>query len=83
MKPLVIGIVAGVFCTLSFVPQVLKIFRTKQAKDLSLFAFSCFSFGIILWLVYGVLIGDAAIIIANTVTLVLVLLIVVMKIKYG
>jgi len=83
MKPLVIGIVAGIFCTLSFVPQVLKIFRTKQAKDLSLFAFSCFSFGIILWLIYGVLIKDAAIIIANTVTLLLVLLIVAMKIKYG
>ncbi|MEI8348540.1 MAG: SemiSWEET transporter [Candidatus Omnitrophota bacterium] len=83
MKPLIVGMIAGVFCTISFVPQVLKIFRTKQAKDLSLFAFSFFSFGIILWLIYGLLIKDAAIIVANSVTLVLALLIVAMKVKYG
>jgi len=70
-------------CTLSFLPQVVKIFRTKQTKDLSLITFSMLSIGVFLWLIYGILIKEFPVIAANSVTLILALLIVIMKIKYG
>ena len=83
MKSLIIGIVAGTLCTLSFLPQVVKIFKTKHTKDLSLVTFSMLSLGVFLWLIYGLLIKEFPVIAANAVTLILALLIVVMKIKYG
>jgi len=64
-------------------PQVVKIFRTKQTKDLSLITFSMLSMGVFLWLIYGILIKEFPVIAANSVTLILALLIVIMKIKYG
>ncbi|MBW2301993.1 MAG: SemiSWEET transporter [Deltaproteobacteria bacterium] len=83
MKSLIIGLAAGILCTLSFLPQVVKIFRTKQTKDLSLITFSMLSMGVFLWLIYGILIKEFPVIAANSVTLILALLIVIMKIKYG
>lgn len=78
----VLGTLAGTLTTVSFVPQVLKIWKSKSAKDISFGMFLLFSAGILLWLVYGILIGAQPIIIANSVTLVLALAIVVMKIRY-
>lgn len=82
MASLIIGILAGILCTISFIPQVIKIFRTKQARDLSLVTFIVFFIGIALWLIYGLLIKELPIILANVVGLILVLLIIVMKVKY-
>jgi len=82
MKSLIIGIVAGILCTLSFLPQVVKILKTKRTKDLSLTAFSALSLGVFLWLIYGILIKEFPVIAANAVTFVLSSSIVVMKIKY-
>ncbi len=82
MKSFIIGIIAGTLCTISFLPQVIKIFKAKRAEDLSLVTFSIFSLGVSLWLVYGILIGELPIILANAATLILVLLIVIMKIRY-
>jgi len=80
---LIIGILAGSLCAISFIPQVVKIFKTKQTKDISLVTFSVFSLGVLFWLIYGVLIKELPIIIANTFIFSLALFIVVMKIKYG
>ncbi len=77
-----LGTVAGALTTISFVPQVLKIWKSKSAGDISFGMFLLFSSGIFLWLVYGVMIGAQPIIVANSVTLVLALAIVVMKIRY-
>ncbi|MBU2540768.1 MAG: SemiSWEET transporter [Candidatus Omnitrophica bacterium] len=82
MKSFIIGLIAGSLCTISFLPQVIRIFKTKRTKDLSLITFSVFSLGVLLWLIYGILIGELPIILANTATLALALLIVIMKIKY-
>jgi MtN3 and saliva related transmembrane protein len=79
---LIIGIVAGILCTFSFLPQVLRIYKTKQTKDLSLLTFSIFSLGVFLWFIYGLLMQEFPIIFANAVTLLLALLIVAMKIRY-
>lgn len=67
----VIGILAGICTTLAFLPQVLKTWRSKSAKDLSLGMFSIFCTGVALWLAYGILIGDLPIILANGVTFLL------------
>ncbi|MBN1621731.1 MAG: SemiSWEET transporter [Endomicrobiales bacterium] len=82
MNSFVIGMIAGALCTISFVPQVVKIFKTKNAKDLSLLTFSVFSFGVLLWVVYGVLVKELPIILTNAVIFVLAIAIVVMKVRY-
>ena len=78
----VLGIVAGSLTTLAFIPQVVKIWRTRSTHDISLGMFLLFSTGLVLWLVYGVLTGSWPIIIANTVTLVLALTILYFKLRY-
>lgn len=78
----IIGIVAGILSTISFLPQVIKVFKTKQTKDLSLVTFSVLALAIMLWLIYGFLVRQIPIILANAATLVLIILIVIMKLKY-
>jgi len=82
MISLVIGLCAGILCMISFLPQIIKIVKTKKAGDLSLVTFSLLSLGILLWLIYGILINSLPIILSNTVIFILSLLIVAMKIKY-
>lgn len=78
-----IGILAGIFTTISFLPQVILIYKTKETKDLSLGMFSMFTTGIVLWLIYGFIISSFSIIIANGITFFLSLYILIMKIKHG
>ena len=73
---------AGTLTTAAFVPQVLKTWKSRSAEDVSLAMFLIFSVGVLLWLVYGMLIGATPIIVANSVTLVLALAILVMKMRY-
>ncbi|HSW61482.1 MAG TPA: SemiSWEET transporter [bacterium] len=79
----VIGIAAAICTTVSFIPQVLKTVKTGQTKDISLSMYLIFTTGIALWLIYGILIGDLPIIMANTVTVFLTSIVVVMKLKNG
>ncbi|MFL2594831.1 MAG: SemiSWEET transporter [Flavobacteriaceae bacterium] len=68
----IIGLIAAVCTTFAFVPQVMKVWKTKQTKDLSLRMYSIMFLGILLWLVYGILIDSLSIILANVVTATLV-----------
>lgn len=68
-----LGLVAALFTTASFVPQVVKTWRSGSSADLSLGMYTIFAIGIVLWLVYGVLIRDLPVVLANGVTLLLVL----------
>lgn len=77
-----LGLFAGGLTTASLIPQVTKIWRTKSAKDVSLKMFIAFCIGVTLWLTYGIIKAEAAIIITNAVTLLLGLTILVMKLKY-
>lgn len=77
-----LGLLAGGLTTVSFVPQVTKIWKTKSAEDVSLKMFVAFCVGVALWLTYGAIKGDWAILLTNGVTLALGLAILVMKIKY-
>jgi len=75
----IIGILAGTCTTVSFVPQILKIFKTRQVRDLSLSMYAILTFGILLWFVYGIFIEEWPIIITNIVSFSLCLTVVVMK----
>ena len=77
----IIGALAGTFTTIAFVPQVVKTWRSGCAEDLSLFMFTLFSAGVLLWLIYGIALGSLPIILANGITLVLSLMILLLKIR--
>ncbi|WP_045223631.1 SemiSWEET transporter [Methyloterricola oryzae] len=79
----VIGMLAGGLTTVSLVPQVLKIWRTRSANDISLGMFALFGLGVVLWLADGLLIDALPVIVANAVTLVLTLTIILMKWRFG
>jgi MtN3 and saliva related transmembrane protein len=77
-----VGYFAGFLTTVSFVPQVLKTWKSKSASDLSLGMFSAFSLGVLCWLIYGVLLGEFPMIFWNAVTLTFALALLVMKLKF-
>jgi MtN3 and saliva related transmembrane protein len=79
----ILGLAAGFCTTLAFLPQVLKTWRTRSTADISLGMFLVMVLGIILWLIYGVLLGDLPLIAANSVTLFLAGAILALKIKHG
>ncbi len=78
-----LGYIAGALTTISFVPQVIKAWKTKSTQDISLGMFLIFTLGVLLWLVYGILRFDLPIIAANSVTVTLALLILMMKLRFG
>ncbi len=77
-----IGSVAAICTTISFVPQLVRVWRRRSADDISLVMFLLFSFGVALWLIYGLLIGSGPMIAANTVTLTLALAILILKLRF-
>ncbi|HKW75081.1 MAG TPA: SemiSWEET transporter [Terriglobales bacterium] len=77
-----LGFIAGTLTTLSFIPQVHKSWRTRSCTDLSLGMLLAFGAGILLWLIYGLMLHAAPIIVANAVTLALILVLLAMKMKY-
>jgi MtN3 and saliva related transmembrane protein len=78
----VIGAAAATLTTVSFVPQTLKTFRTRDVSGISLGMYSLFATGVALWLAYGVLLADWPIIIANAITLALACAVLAMKLRY-
>ena len=78
-----IGFVAATLTTIAFVPQLIRIWRTRSAKDISLGMYALFTLGLVLWLVYGILIESWPLIAANCVTLLLAGGVLVMKIRFG
>lgn len=77
-----IGYLAASLTTLSFLPQALHTFRTRDVSGISLGMYSCFTLGIALWLVYGWMISAWPVVVANVITLVLASSILVMKLRY-
>ena len=77
-----LGFIAGILTTISFVPQVLHAWRSKSCDDLSWGMLLTFSGGVVLWLVYGIRLRAMPIIVANAVTLALLLIIMALKTRY-
>lgn len=79
---IVVGLAAGFCTTIAFVPQVIHTWRTRSTEDISLSTFAIFFVGVLLWLFYGILRQDIAMIAANAVTLVLAGILLVLKLRY-
>ena len=77
-----VGFAAGACTTIAFLPQVIKIWKTKHTKDLSLSLFLLFLIGVFLWLFYGIMAHSLPIVLTNFVTFILVFIILVFKIRY-
>ena len=77
------GIIAGVFTSFGFVPQIIQGYKTKHLKDLSYLMNGLIGFGMGMWLVYGINRGDAAIIVANTTGVIFNIALLAMKYYYG
>jgi len=78
----IFGFIAALLTTSAFIPQVIKTIREKDTKSLSLPMYIILTAGLLLWLTYGILIKDWALIIANSITGLLALIILIAKIKY-
>ncbi len=78
----ILGLAAGTLTTIAFLPQMMKTWQTKSAKDVSFLMLITFNIGIFLWLIYGIYLQALPIILANGITLVFNLIILWLKIKY-
>ncbi|TAN57129.1 MAG: hypothetical protein EPN26_02820 [Rhodospirillales bacterium] len=77
-----IGMVAGTLTTLAFLPQVVKTWKSRSTRDISLAMFLAFTAGVGLWLVYGILIEAWPVILSNLVTLLLAGIILFLKLRH-
>ncbi len=83
MEPDVLGLVAGALTTIAFVPQVLRILRTRSAHDISWLLFGILAVGSAMWLWYGVRVNSLPLVVTNVITLTLQLSIFGLKWRYG
>jgi MtN3 and saliva related transmembrane protein len=78
----IIGFLAAILTTASFVPQAWHTFQTRDVRGISLSMYSVFTAGVACWLIYGLLLGAWPIVIANCITLALAAAILVMKLRF-
>lgn len=78
----ILGLVAGGLTTIAFLPQVIKTWRSQSARDLSLVMFFVFALGTLLWLIYGIIIEQLPIILANSITLALASVLLYFKLRF-
>ncbi len=77
-----IGITAASLTMFGFIPQIIKIYKTKSAKDISLIALLQFTLGIALWILYGIHLKDVIIIVANAVSVSTLFIALILYFKY-
>ena len=78
----VIGLVAAILTTATYVPQVIKTWRVKDVQSLSLTMYVVMFIGVVMWFTYGVLLKSLAIVLANIVTGALTFTLIFLKLKY-
>jgi MtN3 and saliva related transmembrane protein len=79
---LIVGYIAGALTTISFVPQLIKAWKMRETRDISLAMLVLFGIGILLWTIYGFWVDSLPIIVANVTTFVLILVLILLKIRY-
>lgn len=79
----IIGLVAATLTTLAFVPQVWRTLKTRDTRGISFGMYAAYTVGITLWLIYGLLLHDLPITLANAVTLLLAAVMLAFKLRYG
>ncbi len=78
----IIGLIGAILTTIGFLPQMIKVIQTKQTRDISLGMYIIMIIGAVFWLTYGIILSSIPIIFANSISLVFVSIILIMKIKY-
>ena len=78
-----VGYVAATLTTLAFIPQVIHTWRSRNMEGISAGMYTAFAIGLAAWIVYGILLGEWPIIAANSLTLIMVLFILVMKLRHS
>ena len=79
---ILIGYMAGTLTTISFLPQVIRSWKTKSTHDISFAMLALFGLGMLLWATYGFWINSLPIILANVITFALIIVLLAMKIRY-
>ena len=79
----IIGLFAATLTTIAFLPQVIKTWKLRSAKGISLFMYVLFCSGVLLWLIYGILIKDLPVIAANSITLILASIVLYFRVAYS
>ena len=77
-----LGIIAGIFSTCAFIPQVVRVVQTKETKSISLLMYCISVTGVCLWIIHGLVVKDISVSIANFLTLILSAIILIYKVKY-
>jgi len=77
-----VGFVAGTLTTVAYVPQVIRSWKLKETKDISLSMLVLYAVGVSLWLVYGIWMDALPIIAANGISLILILVLLGIKLRY-
>ena len=83
MSPTTIGLVAGTLTSIAAIPQVIKTLKTRHVRDISVWQPLLLAFGVALWMMYGILINDFPLIVANITPLICNVVLTGMKIRYG
>jgi len=82
VTPTTIGLVAGALTSVAGIPQLVKTLRTRHARDISVWQPLLLSTGIALWLVYGLIIHDTPLVLANIVPLICNIMLTILKLRY-
>jgi MtN3 and saliva related transmembrane protein len=77
-----LGLVAGTLTSIAAIPQLVKTLRTRHARDISVWQPLLLAIGIALWLVYGILIHDLPLVLANIVPLICNIMLTILKLRY-
>ena len=78
----ILGLTAGTITSITFLPQVIQVYKTKSAKDISLSMVLLLTVGVAMWLSYGILILNAAIIYTNSMVLAMAIILLYFKWKF-
>ncbi len=79
----ILGYAAGAITSLTFLPQVIKTWKDKSAKDVSLMMFIIAAINEVMWIIYGVLLNNWVIILTNAIVLAMSLTMIFLKLKYS
>lgn len=79
----ILGLVGGFFTTFAVVPQIMRVYKLKSAREISILYNAMMLLGILIWLAYGIVLGLVPIIIWNIIGAVLIVLLLLSKLKYG
>ncbi|HBF87941.1 MAG TPA: hypothetical protein DDX39_04790 [Bacteroidales bacterium] len=78
----IIGFIAAASTTVSFIPQAIKTIKTRQTKDISLLMYALLTFGVLMWTIYGIMVNDLPVLLANGITIIFAAIVLVLKIKH-